>query len=183
VIHPDTSDKVLYFSRIWSDISHMNIFVLDPDPMTAATLHCDTHVVKMILETTQMLCTVHALVGNPVADGYKPTHANHPCTRWIAESSSNYVWAHRLLFGLHANYEHRYQRIHASKRLLIPLYIAPGIQGNPSPTAFVFAGPDSCIRETVVESYRALYRLKQTTMRVPMRWTRSQRPEWMDSGD
>lgn len=109
----------------------MNIFVLDTDPRTAAQLHCDTHVVKMILETTQILCTVCHMAGNPVPDGYKP-----------------------LASGL------------------------PQDGGTLSP--FVFVGPDSCIRPTIVESYRTLYRLKQYTMKVPMRWTNRSRPEWMD---
>ena len=36
----------------------MNIFYLDKDPVIAAQLSCDKHVVKMILESAQMLCTV-----------------------------------------------------------------------------------------------------------------------------
>ena len=37
----------------------MNIFVLDEDPIKAAEYHCNKHVVKMILESAQMLSTVH----------------------------------------------------------------------------------------------------------------------------
>ena len=33
----------------------MNIFVVDEDPVIAARQLCDKHVVKMILETAQML--------------------------------------------------------------------------------------------------------------------------------
>ena len=36
----------------------MNIFVVDEDPEVAARQLCDKHVVKMILESAQMLCTV-----------------------------------------------------------------------------------------------------------------------------
>lgn len=160
----------------------MNIFVLDTDPRTAAQYHCDTHVVKMILETTQILCTVRHMAGNPVHDGYKPTHQHHPCTRWAAESAANYNWLHRLLFWLHIEYDHRYcGKTHASSSMLFPLLTFPtGTRLLGSRPPFVFAGPDSCIRPTIVESYRALYRLKQTTMKVPMRWTNRPRPEWMD---
>jgi hypothetical protein len=35
----------------------MNIFVLSRCPRAAARLHCDKHVVKMILETAQLLYT------------------------------------------------------------------------------------------------------------------------------
>lgn len=157
----------------------VNIFVLDTDPQTAAQAHCDTHVVKMILETTQILCTVRHLAGNPVPDGYKPTHAGHPCTKWAAASPANYRWLHSLLFWLHVEYVGRYHRTHASSRLLAPL--APGLSmAEGTMTPFAFAGPESCLRDSIVESYRALYRLKQTTMKVPMRWTNAPRPEWMD---
>lgn len=36
----------------------MNIFVLSEGPVEAARMQCDKHVVKMIVETAQMLCTV-----------------------------------------------------------------------------------------------------------------------------
>lgn len=45
----------------------MHIFVLDTDPTRAAAAHCDVHVVKMILETTQMLCTARSAEGDAVA--------------------------------------------------------------------------------------------------------------------
>ena len=40
----------------------MNIFYLDSDPRIAAKYHCDKHVVKMILESGQMLSTAHRVV-------------------------------------------------------------------------------------------------------------------------
>ena len=42
----------------------MNIFILDRDPKVCAQYHCDKHVVKMILETAQMICTVLNEVGH-----------------------------------------------------------------------------------------------------------------------
>ena len=44
----------------------MNIFILDKDPMKAAMMLCDRHVPKMIVESAQMLSTVHRLLdGKP----------------------------------------------------------------------------------------------------------------------
>ena len=157
----------------------MNIFVLDEDPATAAAMHCDVHVVKMILETTQILCTARHLAGNPVPEGCKPTHANHPCTKWARESEWNYLWLWRLLYRLHGEYEYRYERVHVSKRLLLPLNHGKYFDGPRPTTPFIFCGPESCTRETVTESYRALYRLKSQTMKRPMRWTKTQVPVWM----
>ena len=49
----------------------MNIFYLDRDPKIAAQLACDKHVVKMILESAQMLCTAHRVLdGDDYADRY-----------------------------------------------------------------------------------------------------------------
>ena len=40
----------------------MNIFILNEDPEIAAQELCDKHVVKMILETAQMLCSAFSQV-------------------------------------------------------------------------------------------------------------------------
>lgn len=37
----------------------MNVFYLDRDPEKAASVQCDQHVVKMILESAQLLSTAH----------------------------------------------------------------------------------------------------------------------------
>ena len=42
----------------------MNIFYLDKNPKRAAQLQYNKHVVKMILESAQMLCTAHRFYGN-----------------------------------------------------------------------------------------------------------------------
>ena len=68
----------------------MNIFYLDPDIQKCVELHCDKHVVKMPLETTQMLCTVHYRYGGDAP--YKPVHAKHPCTLWAGNFYLNYRW-------------------------------------------------------------------------------------------
>jgi len=84
----------------------MNIFVLDYNPKVAAQSHCDKHVVKMILETAQMMCTTAHLVG--VDSPYKPTHKNHPCTVWARESQQNFRWLMELFNELHEEWMWRY---------------------------------------------------------------------------
>ena len=66
----------------------MNIFVLDKNPIRAAKMACDKHVVKMILESAQMLCSVQPEGTAP----YKRSFYNHPCTKWVRESDANYDW-------------------------------------------------------------------------------------------
>ena len=40
----------------------MNIFYLDKNPKIAAQMHCDKHVVKMVLEYAQILSTAHRVI-------------------------------------------------------------------------------------------------------------------------
>lgn len=98
----------------------MNIFYLSPNPTTCAQYHCDKHVVKMILETAQMLCSASKNLGYEIPCGYRPTHKNHPCTRWMEESAANMEWSIALFKALNKEYEYRYfPKEHASKYLEI----------------------------------------------------------------
>jgi hypothetical protein len=94
----------------------MNIFFLSLDPEEAARLHCDKHVVKMILETAQLLYTAHWVYESPLPEtAYKKTHPNHPSSRWIRESLANYNWLCRLGLALCAEFTHRYGHTHKTQ--------------------------------------------------------------------
>lgn len=98
----------------------MNIFYLSPNTTLCAQAHCDKHVVKMILETAQLLCIASHSLGYTIPTGYKPTHKNHPCAHWVAESYANMRWTIDLLNALNEEYEYRYfPKEHASKYLAI----------------------------------------------------------------
>ncbi len=96
----------------------MNIFFLSYSARRAAKYHCDKHVVKMILETCQMLYTAHWIItdGDSLTDcpftPYKPAFKNHPCNVWLRESLSNYKWLCRLGIYLCKEFTHRYKKIH-----------------------------------------------------------------------
>ena len=71
----------------------MNIFFLDYDTQKCAQYHCDKHVVKMVLETAQLLCGVHHTTPQVTPQvPYKLSHKNHPCAIWCRESLSNYLY-------------------------------------------------------------------------------------------
>lgn len=122
----------------------MNIFVLSLDPRECAEMHVDKHVVKMILEYCQLLCTAHHVL-DPDEDHtllYKKTHTNHPCAKWVRASLSNYMWLFHLLHCLCAEYTFRYDRVHASERLLPLLRVPPeNIRVGPM-TPHALAMPD-----------------------------------------
>jgi len=110
----------------WTESDAMNIFFLSLDPDEAARLHCDKHVVKMILETAQLLYTAHWVYESPLPDGaYRKTHPNHPSARWVRESLRNYSWLCRLGLALCAEYSFRYGKIHKTQHHLTWLSAHP----------------------------------------------------------
>ena len=75
----------------------MNIFYLAHNPTDCAQMHCDKHVVKMILETAQLLSTAHHERGSTAP--YKSTHRNHPSAVWVRSGVKQYQWAYSALRG------------------------------------------------------------------------------------
>ena len=116
----------------------MNIFYLSTNADECARYHCDKHVVKMILETAQMLSTAHRVLdGDKLADEkklYKKVHVNHPSTKWVRESYANYSWAYDLLYSLCKEYTFRYNKYNKVQRsgLLTMLMVATLISVNPN---------------------------------------------------
>jgi hypothetical protein len=93
----------------------MNIFYLDKDPWKAAKYQYNKHIVKMILESAQMLCTVHhKYMGKDADVPYKSTHKNHPSTVWAARSAENYEWLYKHFLALCHEYTLRYGKVHLS---------------------------------------------------------------------
>ena len=92
----------------------MNIFYLDKDPFKAAKLQYNKHVVKMILESAQMLCAAHHVLGNPEDVPYKLAHKNHPSTIWVRENSLHYDWLYEHMIALGNEYTKRYGKKHLS---------------------------------------------------------------------
>ena len=96
----------------------MNIFYLDSDIKRNAQYHCDKHVVKMLLEQTQILCSAYYYTGDIPELSYKLAHKNHPCCVWARESLSNWKWLKEMTLALYDEYKHRYNKTHKSGELL-----------------------------------------------------------------
>ena len=181
----------------------MNIFILDKDPKQAAVQQCDKHIVKMVLESAQMLSTAHRLLDGtltrrPSKSGktmskyyalsndfmernlYKAVHFNHPCTVWTMESLHNYHWHYNHFTALAEEYEYRYNKEHKSWSLLsIPLSLAPANIPTVPQTPFKLAmgsNPECMDPEDPVGSYRKFYKTKQA--RFSMDWTNRSVPNW-----
>lgn len=95
----------------------MNIFYLHHSPYIAAKVQYNKHVVKMILESAQMLCTAHHVYGNEEQKlnvPYKQAHLNHPSTIWARQCRANYRWLYLHMMALGYEYTKRYDKMHAS---------------------------------------------------------------------
>jgi len=141
----------------------MNIFMVDKDASKAAQDLCDKHVVKMILESCQMLSTAHHFYGSAESSPrmYKAAFAHHPCTKWVITSRSNYCWLWRHAFELCNEYRTRFgPQDHKCRGMLIDaLYITPIHQPELGFTTPAQAMPEQYKRtgSDYVAAYRAYY--------------------------
>tara|TARA_R110000787_G_scaffold11033_1_gene36986 strand:- start:63 stop:572 length:510 start_codon:yes stop_codon:yes gene_type:complete len=160
----------------------VNIFYLDADPILAAQQQCDKHVVKMILETAQLLSTAHReLDGDAYADSvglYKATHKNHPSAVWVRECVGNYHWAHVHLTALCAEYTRRYDKTHKTQRLLAPLAVMPSaISSKDAITDVPQCMPDDYKCSDSVAAYRDYY--QQEKLSQPWaKYAYTEAPAW-----
>ena len=179
----------------------MNIFYVNSDPEVAARSMVDRHVVKMILETAQLLSTAHRVIdgeefvgqtqtgrkakrwrlsGNADAIMYAATHINHPSAVWVRENSANYAWLYDHLLALGREYTYRYGRTHLTiDKLKDILKDAPAniTQSN------VMTKMPSCMDKQYIVSldpiinYRNYYNYGKTDL---LRWSNRPPPQWID---
>lgn len=182
----------------------MNVFILDKDPIKAAQLQCNAHIVKMIVESAQMLSTAHRMLDGslerrPSKSGkstvkywkmpdwrentlYKAVHMHHPCTVWTMKSNNNYNWHWVHFTALCDEYKYRYEKVHATDTRLrdvlktLPRNIPVGPM-TPQPLA-MNSNPECMDPNNIVESYRKFYQTKQH--RFKMAWTKRKVPEWFE---
>lgn len=137
----------------------MNIFYLDSSPNICAAYHCDKHVVKMVLESAQMLSTAHHIM-LPDADNkklYKPLNKNHPCNKWIRSARSHYRFVYKLYTELLYQYTLRYSKIHRSNRLSTLLAFCPATIPQRDFTPPPLCMPDDYKTDDPVRSYQLYY--------------------------
>ena len=107
----------------------MNIFVLDKSPIISAQMQCDKHVVKMPLETAQMLCSVWHRYGQGMNVPYKEAHKNHPCTLWAGNDGANYDWLWQHGMELCFEYTRRYNKIHKCQQVIMDISLSDCVLG------------------------------------------------------
>lgn len=179
----------------------MNIFYLDKDPKTCAEMHCDKHVVKMIIEYAQLMSTAHRVIDgeeyyDKTANGskirrwrmdndymenglMKASHVNHPSNVWVRSGKENYQWLCQMWLWTLKEYTHRYGKHHACEArveyLMDPPKNIPLVPfTEPTP-----AMPDECkIANDSLASYHKYYTERKVSF---AKWTKREIPIWFSS--
>jgi hypothetical protein len=176
----------------------LNIFYVDTDPVVSARSLVDKHVVKMILETAQLLSTTHRLLDGRQVPGksktgrnvkryvlddhrddviYQATHVNHPSAVWTRTSVENYLWLVEHYYGLLEEYQYRYGKVHACYRIAYDLQSPPKNLTDYDMTVMPCAmDKQYIISDDPVINYRNYYIRGKQHLHA---WTKRQPPEWI----
>jgi hypothetical protein len=153
----------------------MNIFILDADIEKCAEYHCDQHVVKMILESVQILCT--ALYKHGFSTPYKPTHQKHPCVLWAEDSYDNFIWLKKLALALNEEYKYRFERSNDHKSIAVFNEISGFRYKKRGLSEFAQAMPQRYrVEGNPVMAYRKFYIGEKIHF---ARWTKRGMPYWV----
>ena len=155
----------------------MNIFCLDNNIVKCARYHSDAHVIKMILESAQILCT--SLIMHGAAAPYKPTHQKHPCVIWASKSAQNWLWLKNLTLELDKEYCYRWNKnkSHKSAILVEELSIVESME-NIGITERPQAMPEKYkIKNDPVLAYRQYYSKEKAHL---CKYTKRETPPWLE---
>jgi len=168
----------------------MNIFVLDENPKTAAQYMCDKHVVKMIVESAQLLSMAYPLgrlaredcpktkMGN--CRKYSMSQLHHPCSKWVVKSLSNWKWLLKHAKELCKEYTQRYGKRHFSERFINWCSENTPLLNNCELTPFAQAMPETYFMKDAVDAYRLYYIYDKSKF---AKWERGREaPSWWSYG-
>lgn len=133
----------------------MNIFFTSVCPKESAENLCQRHIIKMILESAQMLCTAHREFGDNSSLLYKSAHKNHPSSVWVRKSRENYFWLYNHFIALCSLYTKNTGKVHKTDRELgVILAAAPANLPSRGFRLPPMCMPDEFKSDNVCESYQ-----------------------------
>jgi hypothetical protein len=136
------------------------------------------HIVKMILESAQILSTAHRVLdgqpythiskkgrkikryNHPLYETklYESAYVNHPCNVWVRESIENYIWLYDHFAGLCREYEIRFNKTHkADLDLHVRLSFSPDFIPRRKMTKVPQAMPQKYHDRNSITAYRNYY--------------------------
>jgi hypothetical protein len=162
----------------------MNIFGIDTDTTSCATYHIDRHIVKMPLETAQMVSFVYYhkdLWDGEVPNllmGFSAGHDKHPCSLWLRENLVNFLWTCEFGIKLIEEYRYRYDSQKHERCKMIFEWALDNLPNLPIAefSPFAKAMPEEYKVDCSIESYRNYYRMGKSELH---QWTKRSKPEWI----
>jgi hypothetical protein len=171
----------------------MNIFFVDENPRAAARMLANAHVRSQLNESYKMLSAVHHNYDSVVPGMAGLTHPDHPCTRWVGDTSHNYNWLYEHANELCREYRIRWDVSHwyeddiealskpplGLKRASItlpPIVVSRDLQPEIDPD-YPWGWKD------VIKAYQAYYNRDKRHLhfwmgeRIPPRWIKEHSPK------
>ena len=168
----------------------------------------DKHVVKMILESAQLLSTAHRVLDGQMSvrerlvpgtlekpkyrkhkvwtlpdarDSvmYQATHMNHPSAVWCRTSIENYSWLVEHFFALMNEYIHRYGKIHKCNGELSYMLQSP----PKNLESWDWTPMPSCMDKEYIISENVCTNYKNYYIMAKSKlhcWTKRPKPEWIN---
>jgi len=175
-------------------IPTMNIFFLHPNAKRCARWHCNKHVVKMALETTQLLYTAHWVLemelkripsfkdapaqSSGVRGYYSINNPTHPCAIWTRESLDHYTWLCEFGLRLTKEYTFRFNKVHSCEAHLLwlaahapPTLVSRGWKNPPCAMPLEYK-----VSNNAVTCYRLYYAKGKSTL---LDYVRRNKPHWL----
>lgn len=163
----------------------MNIFLTDPDPTVCAVALDNRRLVKMVLETAQLLSSACIMLKIDTQGVYKNTHYNHPCAVFARKSFPNFKWLVEHGLALSQEFERRFCKVHASEEIIMLCYrsMCDAVEGKgltsgwdgPLDFSFNCSGFNT---GDLFEDYRLCMRRKWDTDTVQPTWYCRGAPSW-----
>ncbi len=149
----------------------MNVFYTNACPVIAAYEQCIRHRNKMIVESAQLLSSVHHILGGaPVDSIYKLTHKNHPSAIWVRRSKANYNWVLTHAIELCHLYFLQTGKRHKTEETLVELCHVPDALLD-----IAFNEPP-CVVEDDIKHMPVIQAYKATIIRKFTEWTTRAKP-------
>lgn len=165
----------------------MNLFILSENKQEAAIFHTDKHIVKMPTELGQMLSFAYHKKEiwdceiPPFIMAFSKTHDKHPCSIWIRESLSNWIWSAQFGMELYEEYQYRYNKPdkHSRAKNIFEFCLnnPPKIK-DIGLTPFAEAMPDDYkVNDSTIDNYRLYYTKDKSHL---FKWTNRDKPHWVN---
>lgn len=162
----------------------MNIFHSDRSAIISAQNLDNKRVVKMILESTQMLCTAINEHGGKAP--YKSTHVNHPSNVWARQTRSNWIWLYEHAVALGQEYVMRYGKMHKCYDILKDIRELEHLIPDGPLTTFAncaaHGGKGISFKHmnNVPEAYRNYLVARWNTDKLVPKWGTRGMPKWLE---